>query len=109
MELSGKSTQAADDVRELNRKITSKEGTIGLLLNDREFYDKGLSLLARADASVKAIEEVTAKVNDGDGTAGRLLNDTALYERMNRMVDDLDALVKDFKEHPRKYIKLSVF
>ena len=106
--LADKSIQAADDVRELNKKITSKEGTIGLLLNDREFYDKGISLLTRAESSVKAIEEVTAKVKNGEGTAGKFVNDKALYDKMNKMVDDLDALVKDFKENPRKYIKFSV-
>lgn len=108
-ELADKSIKAADDVRELNKKLTSKDGTIGLLLNDREFYDKGISLLSRADSSVKTFEEVTAKVRDGEGTAGKLVNDKELYDRMNRMVEDLDALVKDFKEQPRKYIKFSVF
>jgi len=107
--LAEKSNQAADDVRELNRKITSKDGTLGLLINDREFYDKGLSLLTRADNSVKSIEEVANRVKSGEGTAGRLVNDKELYERMNRMVDDVDVLVKDFKEHPRKYIKFSLF
>lgn len=107
--LAEKSNQAADDVRELNKKITSKEGTLGMLINDREFYDKGLSLLTRADNSVKSIENIALKVNNGEGAAGRLVNDKELYERMNRMVDDVDALIKDFKEHPRKYIKLSVF
>lgn len=106
--LADKSIQAADDVRDLNKKITSKDGTIGLLLNDREFYDKGISLLTRAESSVKAIEEVTAKVKNGEGTAGKFVNDKALYDKMNKMVDDLDALVKDFKENPRKYIKFSV-
>ena len=106
--LADKSIQAADDVRELNKKITSKDGTIGLLLNDREFYDKGISLLTRAEVSIKAIEDVTTKVKSGDGTAGKLVNDRVLYDKMNNMVDDLDALVKDFKKNPRKYIKFSV-
>jgi phospholipid/cholesterol/gamma-HCH transport system substrate-binding protein len=107
--LADKSNQAADDVRELNKKITSKDGTLGLLINDREFYDKGLSLLTRADNSVKTIENISAKVNNGDGTAGRLVNDKELYNSMNRMVEDVDALIKDFKDNPRKYIKFSVF
>jgi phospholipid/cholesterol/gamma-HCH transport system substrate-binding protein len=107
--LADKSIQAADDVRDLNRKILSKDGTVGLLLNDREFYDKGMSLLTKAESSVQAIEEVTAKVKNGDGTAGRLVNDKALYEKMNKMADDLNELVRDFKENPRKYIKFSVF
>jgi len=107
--LADKSIQAADVVSDLNKKITSKDGTIGLLLNDREFYDKGIALLSRADNSVKSIEEVLAKVKNGDGTAAKLVNDKELYDRTNRMVEDLDALVKDFKEHPRKYIKFSIF
>jgi phospholipid/cholesterol/gamma-HCH transport system substrate-binding protein len=107
--LAEKSNQAADDVRELNKKITSKDGTLGLLINDREFYDKGLSLLTRADDSVKSIENIAVKVNSGEGTAGRLVNDKELYDRMNRMIEDVDALIKDFKENPRKYIKFSVF
>lgn len=107
--LADKSIQAADVVSDLNKKITSKDGTIGLLLNDRDFYDKGIALLSRADNSVKSIEDVLAKVKNGDGTAARLVNDRELYDRTNRMVEDLDALVKDFKEHPRKYIKFSIF
>jgi phospholipid/cholesterol/gamma-HCH transport system substrate-binding protein len=107
--LAEKSNEAADDVRELNRKITSKDSTLGMLISDREFYDKGISLLSRADNSVKSIEEIASKVKNGEGTAGRLVNDKELYERMNRMVEDVDALVKDFKENPRKYIKFSVF
>lgn len=107
--LADKSNQAADVVSDLNKKITSKEGTIGLLLNDREFYDKGIALLSRADSSVKSIEEVTTRIKSGEGTAAKLVNDKQLYEQMNRMVEDVDALVKDFKEHPRKYIKFSVF
>jgi phospholipid/cholesterol/gamma-HCH transport system substrate-binding protein len=107
--LAEKSNQAADDVRELNKKITSKDGTLGMLINDRAFYDKGMVLLTRADNSVTSIENIAAKVNNGEGAAGRLVNDKELYERMNRMVEDVDALVKDFKEHPRKYIKFTVF
>lgn len=108
-ELADRSIQAAEDVRELNRRITSKEGTLGMLINDREFYDKGLSLLTRADNSVKSIEEITIKIDKGEGTAGRLLNEKDLYDRLNRMVEDVDALVKDFKEHPKKYVKFSLF
>lgn len=107
--LADKSIQAADDVRELNRKISSKESTLGMLINDRAFYDKGLSLLTRADNSVRSIEEVTEKVKSGEGTAGKLVTDKELYERLNRMVEDVGALVKDFKENPRKYIKFSLF
>lgn len=107
--LADKSVEAADDVRELNRKLTSKDGTLGMLIGNREFYDKGLSLLSRADSSVKAIEEITAKVNNGEGTLGKAINEKEMYERMNRMVDSVDLLVNDIKKHPGRYVKFSLF
>lgn len=107
--LADKSTKAADDVRELNKKLLSKESTIGKLLGDREFYDKGILLMNRADRSVKALEEITARLNRGEGTAGKLLKDRELYDRLQRMVDDTDALVSDIRKHPKKYLNLSLF
>ena len=107
--LAEKSNQAADDVRELNRKITSKEGTIGLLLTDRALYDKGVAMIGRAENSLAALEELAAKAKSGEGTAGKLLTEKELYEKMNRVVDDLNGLVKDVKENPRRYIKFSLF
>jgi phospholipid/cholesterol/gamma-HCH transport system substrate-binding protein len=107
--LTEKSTQAAEDVHELNRKIVSKEGTIGKFITDPEFYDKGIALIDRADRSVKAIEEITGRVNRGEGTVGKLLNDKEVYEKLDRMVSDLDVLVKDIKVNPKRYVNFSLF
>jgi phospholipid/cholesterol/gamma-HCH transport system substrate-binding protein len=109
VQLADKSIRAADDVRELNRKLTSQESSIGKLLGDREFYDRGLALIDRADRSVKSFEEVANRVNRGEGTAGKLVSDKALYDRLNKMVDDMDLLLKDIKTHPKRYLKFSVF
>ena len=68
MTLADTSVQAADDVRELNRKLTSRDSSIGMLISDREMYDKGLSMLTRADNSIKAIEEISGRINNGNGT-----------------------------------------
>lgn len=107
--LADKSNQAADDVRELNRKITSKESTIGMLISDRELYDKSLSLIARADNSMKDIEALAAKLKSSEGTAGRLINEKETYDKLNRMIDAIDALVVDVKKNPGRYVKLSLF
>jgi phospholipid/cholesterol/gamma-HCH transport system substrate-binding protein len=107
--LADKSVQAADDVRELNRKLTSKESTVGKLLTDRELYDKAAGLLDRSEAAVRSVEDIASRVNSGQGTMGKVVTERELYDKMNRMVDNLDALVKDFKENPRRYIKFSVF
>jgi phospholipid/cholesterol/gamma-HCH transport system substrate-binding protein len=107
--LTEKSTQAAEDVHELNMKIVSKEGTIGKFITDPEFYDRGLALIDRADRSVKAIEEITGRVNRGEGTVGKLLYDKDVYEKLDRMVSDLDVLVKDIKVNPKRYVNFSLF
>lgn len=107
--LADKSNQAADDVRQLNKKLTSTDGTIGKLLGDREFYDKGMALLERADTSLKSLETVTGRLEKGDGSAGKLISDKELYDRMNKTVESLDALVKDIKENPKRYVKFSLF
>ena len=107
--LADKSVKAADDVRELNKKLTSKDSSVGKFLTDREFYDKGIALINRADRSVKSFEEIADRVNRGEGTVGKLLNEKELYEKLDRVVGDLDALVKDIKENPKRYVKFSVF
>lgn len=107
--LADKSVQAADDVRELNRKISSNESSIGKLISSPEFYNKGVSLLERADNSVRSIEEISARVNSGEGSLGKAINEKELYERMNRMIDSVDLLVSDIKKNPGRYVKFSLF
>ncbi len=107
--LADKSVKAADDVHELNLKLTSPNTTVGKLLTDRELYDKGIALIDRADRSVKSFEEIAARVNRGEGTVGKLISEKELYERLERMITDVDILVKDIKDNPKKYVKFSLF
>lgn len=107
--LADKSAQAAEDVRELNKKLISPDTTIGKLLGDSELYDKGMAILEKTDRSVKAFEEIAERVNRGEGSAGKLINEKELYNRLNTMVDSVSDLVKDIKEHPKRYLKISIF
>lgn len=109
VQLADKSIKAADDVRELNKRITSPDSTLGMIIGNRELYDKGIVLLQRVDNSLKSLEEITTKIDKGEGTAAKVINEKQLYNKLNNVVEDLDALVKDVKENPRKYIKFSVF
>jgi phospholipid/cholesterol/gamma-HCH transport system substrate-binding protein len=64
-----------------------------------------------ADLRVTAnrLNAVLAKLDSTNGTAGRLLNDTLMYHDVRALVAHLDSLTVDFKAHPRKYVKLSIF
>ncbi len=107
--LADKSIQAADDVRELNRKLTSKESTIGMLLNDKALYDQAVALVTAADRSMQDLEAITTRIKTGRGTAGKLINEQELYDKLNKTVESLDALVLDIRQHPGRYVKLSLF
>ena len=107
--LAEKSNQAADDVRELNRKLTSKDSTVGMLLNDKELYTRGVALINRADNAMKELEATTARLKSGEGTVGKLINEKELYDKFNKTIESLDALVADIKQNPGRYIKFSLF
>lgn len=60
----------------------------------------------------KALTETTkllSAVNGQQGSVGRLVYDEKLYQGLTAITDQLSDLIEDFKSHPRKYIKFSVF
>ena len=68
-----------------------------------------------AEASVKLnelstdIKELAERINNGEGTLGRTLSDDSLYFDLRQTISNLDSLITDFKEHPKKYVHLSIF
>jgi phospholipid/cholesterol/gamma-HCH transport system substrate-binding protein len=55
------------------------------------------------------LDDVLAKVDTGGGSTGKLINDPALYNNVNLLLTRLDSLTADFKQHPKKYVRLSIF
>ncbi len=55
------------------------------------------------------LDDVLAKVDTGGGSTGKLINDPALYNNVNMLLTRLDSLTSDFKQHPKKYVRLSIF
>jgi len=56
-----------------------------------------------------ALNETLEKINSGEGTLGQLMVNAELYERLNATLTSLDSLLIDIKQHPKKYVKLSLF
>jgi len=59
--------------------------------------------------SSRSLETVMARVEKGEGSLGKLLKDEELYTNLNTAVKNLDKLVVDLREHPRRYLKMSLF
>ena len=55
------------------------------------------------------LNQTTAKLNSKDNSMGLLLNDSLLYTNLNRTVNSANGLLIDFKEHPKRYVRFSLF
>jgi phospholipid/cholesterol/gamma-HCH transport system substrate-binding protein len=48
-------------------------------------------------------------INSGQGTAGKLIMNDSAYYNLNGALASLDSLLIDLREHPNRYVHLSVF
>lgn len=68
--------------KSLTAKIDNGEGSLALLLNDKQLY----TALKEAGEKINA---VAAKINNGEGTLGKLVNDPVLYDDMKIVIGDI--------------------
>lgn len=112
------SRQVAIATTTLNRTLAQLERTVRAL--DSAKVDSIGDDAKRASANVAAATDslratvhtlnlAMEKLNTGQGTAGKLLTDTLLYQDVRRLLIRIDSVTADFKQNPRRYIKLSIF
>ncbi len=65
--------------------------------------------LYKLDSTLVSVNDIMGKINEGEGTAGLIINDSALYLNLSSASASLDSLLNDLKEHPSRYVHLSVF
>lgn len=65
--------------------------------------------LVRADSAFARIDLLTGRVARGEGALGMLFTDTTLVVRANEVLRELDLLLADFRENPKRYVRLSIF
>jgi phospholipid/cholesterol/gamma-HCH transport system substrate-binding protein len=66
-------------------------------------------LVDRISSLAEGIERLTQRLERGEGTFGKFLNDETLHDDLLRTVAAADSLVRDIREHPGRYLKISVF
>jgi phospholipid/cholesterol/gamma-HCH transport system substrate-binding protein len=62
-----------------------------------------------ANKALSEMAEIMKKVNKGEGSLGLLVNDDNLYKKLDSSAKNLDLLLEDFRLHPERYVKISVF
>lgn len=98
-------TDSLNETIEQVNYITKNVGTITDSL-------KKADINGTIDAANLALDEfstVLARVNSGEGTLGKLLADDQLYSKITDASDNLSILLEDLRQHPERYISVSVF
>ncbi len=74
--------------------------------------------LARANAgeamrslskTATRLDAITSTIEAGEGTLGKLVANDSLYNEINHAILSLDKLLEDIKEHPGRYVEISIF
>jgi phospholipid/cholesterol/gamma-HCH transport system substrate-binding protein len=81
--------------------VRAGKGSLGKFANDDSLFNN----LRDASQNVK---DASSKLNSNTGTAGKLFNDPALYDNLTGLTGDLRLLVSDFRNDPKKYLRIRV-
>lgn len=80
-----------DQVNQIATSLNSKNGSIGLLINDPTLYKNALT-------TVNALSTIVDQINNGQGSIGKLLKDDTMYNRLNHMVTQADNITTELNE-----------
>ncbi|RYD98726.1 MAG: MCE family protein [Sphingobacteriales bacterium] len=110
-------TNANGTINNLQRvsNTLANDGRIDRILGNAEQATHQFSE-AKIEQTINNLETTTQKLNTliskldkNEGTLGLLVNDPKLYNSLNQTVTDLGKLSQDLKEHPGRYINISLF
>ena len=99
----------------LNRQVPALMSKANGVLDNTQQLTQNLAAVD-IDATMQKVDrtlanvEVTAKqLSQPNGTLGLLMNDPSLYNRLNGTLNSAEMLLNDVREHPKRYINVSVF
>ena len=65
--------------------------------------------MKKVDQTLANVQAFSERLNKPEGSLGLLMNDASLYDRLNGTLTNAEQLLGDIKEHPKRYINISVF
>ena len=65
--------------------------------------------MQKVDRTLANVEATAKQLSQPNGTLGLLMNDPSLYNRLNGTLNSAEMLLNDVREHPKRYINVSVF
>lgn len=109
-------TQGAEIARLTETLNASAEGLTEAGPDARATLAEARATMERLNGTADALERATGSLDtilgrmaSGQGSLGRLSADDELYTRLSAAAESAQQLLDDIREHPERYIKLSVF
>lgn len=100
--LSHNITDVSANLKTVTEQIRQGKGTVGKLIMDDRLYLNLSSFTSRADS-------IMAKASNDSSNVSKLLTDGNVYSQILTLMKDLNLLLVDLREHPSKYVHVSVF
>ncbi|WP_338765028.1 MlaD family protein [Bernardetia sp. ABR2-2B] len=98
-------TSSLKDTEAQFKPIIAKLNTFAESLNELEIGE----ISKKSNELLAELNKTTQAINNADGSLGKLIHSDSLYQQLNYTVSDLDRLLIDLREHPQRYVHLSVF
>jgi phospholipid/cholesterol/gamma-HCH transport system substrate-binding protein len=112
---SGAISQTFYNLGQITDNLKKSNEDISKMLNNLSDVSDSLkqaelkALISNASETFASTAEIFSKINSGQGTAGQLIANDSVYRNLNSAIVSLDSLLTDLREHPKRYVQLSVF
>jgi phospholipid/cholesterol/gamma-HCH transport system substrate-binding protein len=91
-----------EQVRHTLADLNAGKGAGGdLIASDRAYREWNRSLAAWS--------ENVDSLNSGEGAMGRMLSNAQMYESLNGALQQLHSTMREFRENPRKFLRIKIF
>ncbi len=67
------------------------------------------AMATNLEETLASFDAIMSKIENGEGSIGKLVNDEQLYTNLENASKELEELLRDLKEHPKRYVNISVF
>lgn len=95
-------SEISANLRLITGQIRRGQGTMGKLIMEDELYRNLSSFTARADS-------LMAKASNDSSNVSKFVGDGKFYDRLTSLMKDFNLFLIDLKEHPERYVHVSLF
>ena len=112
---SGNLAGVIKNANSITGNLASSNARISNTLGNLETFSTSLNnapiqqTVEQLQQAAASLQGIVSKINDNNGSLGMLLSDKRLYNNLSSTLGTLDTLLGDLKQHPARYINVSVF